>query len=156
LRARAPSGQEYLCYDYSTHPQRQTLIAALGHDQILVPVTFSGTLNTERFIGWLTQLKTHLRENQVLFLDNPKVHHARALKEWLEENLMRLVFLPPYSPHFNPIEGLGALLKASLRKMRIRGFDELNDQLPWLLREVAQQYGNALCRMCGYTPTSAL
>ena len=69
---------------------------------------------------------------------------------------MRLVFLPPYSPHFNPIEGLGVLLKASLRKMRIRGFDELNDQLPWLLREIAQQYGNALCRMCGYTPTSAL
>ncbi|MBT6728228.1 MAG: transposase [Deltaproteobacteria bacterium] len=131
-------------------------MAALGHDQLLVPVTFSGTLNTERFIGWLTQLKTHLTENQVLFLDNPKVHHARALKEWLEENPMRLVFLPPYSPHFNPIEGLGALLKASLRKMRIRGFDELNDQLPWLLREIAQQYGNALCRMCGYTTTSAL
>ena len=84
------------------------------------------------------------------------MHHARAVKEWLEENPMRLVFLLPYSPHFNPIEGLWALLKARLRKMRIRGFDQLNYQLPWLLKVIAQQHGNALFRMCGYTPTSEL
>jgi len=156
LRARAPSGQEAECYDYSTRPQRQTLIAALGQDQILAPVMFSGALNTERFIEWLAQLKPHLSENQVLVLDNLKVHHARAVKEWLEENPMRLVFLPPYSPHFNPIEGLWALLKARLRKMRIRGFEQLNEQLPGLLKEIAKQHGNALFRTCGYTPISEL
>ena len=66
-----------------------------------------------------TQLKPHLTENQVLILDNLKVHHARAVKEWLEENPMRLVFLLPYSPHFNLIEGLWALPKARLREMMI-------------------------------------
>ena len=66
-----------------------------------------------------TQLERYLTENQVLILDNLKVHHARAVKEWLEENPMRLVFLLPYSPHFNLIEGLWALLKAGLRKMMI-------------------------------------
>ena len=66
-----------------------------------------------------TQLKPHLTENQVLILDNLKVHHSRLLKEWLEENPMRSVLLLPYSPHFNLIEELWALLKAGLRKMMI-------------------------------------
>ena len=66
-----------------------------------------------------TQLKPHLTENQVLILDNLKVHHSRVLKEWLEENPMGLVLLLPYLPHFNLIEGLWALLKAGLRKMTI-------------------------------------
>ena len=42
-----------------------------------------------------TQLKPHLTEKQVLILDNLKLHHSRAVKEWLEENPMRLVFLLP-------------------------------------------------------------
>ena len=66
-----------------------------------------------------TQLKPYLKENQVLIIDNLKVHHARAVKEWLQENPMRLVFSLPYSLHFNLIEGLWALLKARLRKMMI-------------------------------------
>ena len=156
LRARAPSGQEAKCYEYSTRPKRETLVAALGHDRILAPQSFSGALNKERFLAWLQILRPQLGPNQVLVLDNLKVHHARVVQEWLEHNPIRLIFLPPYSPHFNPIERLWALLKARLRKERLKGFVDIHQRLHPLLSELAQQHGQALFRGCGYTPLSRL
>ena len=148
--------REAECYEHSTRPKRETLIAALGHDQVLAPQSFSGALNKERFIEWLKILRPQLAPDQVLVLDNLKVHHARAVKEWLEHNPIRLIFLPPYSPHFNPIERLWALLKARLRKERIKGFADIHQRLNPLLSELAQQHGQALFRGCGYAPLSKL
>jgi len=52
----------------------------------------------------------------VMILDNAKIHHAKLLKDFLEENGKRLelVFLPPYSPSLNKIEELWGWLKDSV------------------------------------------
>jgi len=51
-----------------------------------------------------------------MILDNAKIHHAKLLQDFLEENRERLepVFLPPYSPNLNKIEELWGWLKASV------------------------------------------
>jgi transposase len=52
----------------------------------------------------------------VIVLDNARIHHAKLLKTVLDENKNRLelVFLPPYSPELNLIEGLWGWLKSSV------------------------------------------
>ena len=52
----------------------------------------------------------------VMILDNARIHHANLLKEFLEENKERLelMFLPPYSPKLNLIEGLWGWLKSAI------------------------------------------
>ncbi len=49
----------------------------------------------------------------VMVLDNARIHHVKLIQPFLEENKDRLelVFLPPYSPNLNPIEGLWKWLK---------------------------------------------
>jgi len=44
----------------------------------------------------------------VMVLDNARIHHATLLKPFLEaqKDRLQLMFLPPYSPNLNPIEGL--------------------------------------------------
>lgn len=44
----------------------------------------------------------------VMILDNAKIHHAKLIKPFLEEikDRIELMFLPPYSPNLNLIEGL--------------------------------------------------
>ena len=51
-----------------------------------------------------------------MILDNAKIHHAKLLQDFLEENSERLelVFLPPYSPNLNKIEELWGWLKNSV------------------------------------------
>lgn len=55
-------------------------------------------------------------EKIVMILDNSRIHHAKLLKPFLEENSERLqfVFLPPYSPKLNLIEGLWGWLKKEI------------------------------------------
>lgn len=51
-----------------------------------------------------------------MILDNAKIHHAKLIQPFLEENHHRLelVFLPPYSPELNLIEGLWKWLKETI------------------------------------------
>jgi DDE superfamily endonuclease len=59
-------------------------------------------------------------KNSVIILDNARIHHD---DEWIEivENLGgRVLFLPPYSPDYNPIETAFSFMKSWLK--RNRGF----------------------------------
>lgn len=50
-----------------------------------------------------------------MILDNSRIHYASALQPFLRKNLrLQLVFLPPYSPNLNPVEGLWLWLKADV------------------------------------------
>ena len=58
-------------------------------------------------------LKLYPTGKVVIVLDNARIHHAKLLEQFLQENKdrLQLVFLPPYSPKLNLIEGLWGWLK---------------------------------------------
>jgi len=69
------------------------------------------------FKEFLAKVLAHYPSGKiVMILDNACIHHAKHLQEFLEENVDRLelVFLPPYSPQLNLIEGLWKWLKESV------------------------------------------
>lgn len=73
--------------------------------------------DAEVFLGFLkTVLQKYPSGKIVMILDNAKIHHAKLLQDFLEENRERpeLVFLPPYSPNLNKIEELWGRLKSSV------------------------------------------
>lgn len=63
-----------------------------------------------------TILSRYSKGKIVLILDNARIHHAKLLKPFLDEvkNKLELMFLPPYSPNLNLIEGLWGWLKSSV------------------------------------------
>lgn len=77
---------------------------------------YSGTMNAERFIGFLKQLVKNKGQKIFLILDNLRVHHSKIVKQWIEEHKssMELFFLPSYSPEKNPDEYLNCDLKYGL------------------------------------------
>lgn len=81
-------------------------------------MVYSGSMNSERFIEFLEQLKKDCPGMVFLILDNMRVHHSKPVKEWLakEENKGRieLFFLPSYSPERNPDEYLNCDLKQGM------------------------------------------
>ena len=85
--------------------------------------------NAETFEMFLTHLLRHRhpKKKMVVVLDNSQYHHARSLRPWLRDHrrVMRLDFLPPYSPQLNPIERVWKLT----RKMCVHNhyFPTLND-----------------------------
>lgn len=63
-----------------------------------------------------TVMEQHPTGKIVMILDNAKIHHAKLIQPFLDKNKERLelMFLPPYSPELNLIEGLWGWLKASV------------------------------------------
>ena len=69
------------------------------------------------FLSFLQQVLVQYPEGKiVMILDNARIHHAKLIQPFLEKYASRLelVFLPPYSPNLNPIEGLWKWLKSSI------------------------------------------
>jgi transposase len=78
----------------------------------MAPVLFQGSVTAQVFEQWLReQLLPSLTQPSVLVLDNAAFHRPVVVTKLMEEAGHRVLFLPPYSPDFNPIEGDFAALK---------------------------------------------
>ena len=85
-----------------------------------------------------------------MVLDNLAVHKHPDIRAAIEGAGARLRFLPPYSPDFNPIEQVFAKLKAYLRALKPRSFDDVNAYVAQALRLFAPAECANYVRHCGY------
>jgi len=116
LRGRALGGQRLLARIPHGHYQTTTLVAGLRLGGPCAPWLFSGAMNGEMFLAWVRQgLAPTLRPGDVVILDNLATHKIRGVREALEAVGARLLYLPPYSPDFNPIEPMWSKIKQTLR-----------------------------------------
>lgn len=63
--------------------------------------------------------------DDIVVMDNMRTHHSKAVKKVIDELKINVIYLPPYSPDFNPIENMWSKIKAILRKLRARVLSEL-------------------------------
>ena len=77
---------------------------------------FEGMMNTDVLIDFMMRLLKDAKRKVFLILDNLRVHHAKPVKEWLEQhkNMIAVFYLPAYSPELNPDEYLNCDLKAGV------------------------------------------
>ena len=81
---------------------------------------FTGTCNTELFNIWIEQmLLPELEPGQVIIMDNVRTHKSKKTKELIESVGCKLIFLPTYSPDFNPIEHFWAQKKAKIKTIKL-------------------------------------
>jgi transposase len=93
------------------------LLATLNYETGQIHWTEDEQYNAETFLAFLQQILSAYPSGKItMVLDNARIHHARLLQPFLEENRDRLdlVFLPPYSPQFNLVEGLWKWLKSDV------------------------------------------
>ena len=114
---RAPDGQRV--------PLRRgtpvTLFGALTTNGLEAVISLTGPLNAARFAVCFAQvLGPTLVPGDVVVLDNLLVHHVGGLFALVEVRGVRLLFLPPYSPDFAPIEQAGSKRKSVLRTTMAR------------------------------------
>ena len=126
LRGRALGGQRLLARVPHGHYQTSTLISGVRLGGPCAPWLFGGPMNGEMFLAWVRQgLAPTLRPGDVVILDNLATHKIRGVRDALEAVGARLLYLPPYSPDFNPIEPMWSKIKQVLRSHAPRTEDEL-------------------------------
>ena len=91
---------------------RENVLAAHTRHAWLATLLLTGSVAAQVFEQWLTeQLIPSLTQPSVLVLDNAAFHRPRMVTELMERAGHRVLFLPPYSPDLNPIEGDFAAIK---------------------------------------------
>jgi transposase len=93
-----------------------------------------------------------LRPGDVVVMDNLSSHKGPAVRRALEAVGARLLYLPPYSPDFNPIENAFAKLKALLRKAAERTVDALWARIGLVLDAFTPTECANYFRAAGYEP----
>jgi transposase len=150
---RAPRGQRLVGRVPHGHWKTTTFIAALRQDAITAPCVIDGPINGETFLAYVEQfLVPTLTPGDIVVMDNLGSHKGDGVRRAIETAGAGLLFLPPYSPDFNPIEQVFAKLKALLRKAAARSIPALWDAVGNFLgcfsaAECANYFANA-----GYVP----
>jgi transposase len=91
-----------------------------------------------------------LKSPHCVVLDNLAAHKVAGVRELIESTGARLLYLPPYSPDFNPIEKCWAQLKQHLRAAKARSVSVLEQALQSALQALTPDQAKAYFRHCGY------
>ena len=135
------------------HWKTTTFTAGLRLDGLSAPMLLDGPMNGTVFRAYVEQvLAPTLQPGDLVIMDNLPAHRVSGVREAIEAAGATRLFLPPYSPDFNPIEQAFAKLKAWLRKAAARTKDAL-----WqAITEALDAFTPAECinyfRNSGYDP----
>ena len=128
-----------------------TFVAGLRHGRLTAPMVADGPMNGEPFLACVrTFLSPALKPGDVVIADNLSSHKVAGVQNAVEAVGAKLVFLPPSSPHPNPIEKFFAKLKALLRKAAKRTVDALWTEIGDLLETVTPEECSNYFRSSGY------
>lgn len=110
-----PIGKQKIIPTYGKH-EGVKLVGFLDYETGNVYVEEHKSYDAKVFLSFLGHVLEKYPDGRiVMILDNAKIHHAKLLEDFLEENpRLQLVFLPPYSPNLNKIEELWGWLKDSV------------------------------------------
>jgi transposase len=134
LWGRAPRGQRLRVGIPHGHWKTTTFVAGLRLAGMVAPLVLDGPINGRAFQAYVEQiLVPELKAGDIVIMDNLGSHKGSAVRAAIEAAGARLLYLPPYSPDFNPIENAFSKLKALLRKAAERTVDGLWDRIGALL-----------------------
>ena len=116
-----------------------------------------GAINGELFLAYVEQeLVQTLKEGAIVVLDNLSSHKAAGVKAAIESVGAQVVYLPPYSPDFNPIENGVAKLKSLVRKSKTLTMKALWQRLGELCDEFLPEECKNYFKHAGYKPREKL
>jgi transposase len=87
----------------------------------------------------------------VMVLDNARIHHAKLLKPLLDElnGRLELVFLPPYSPELNLVEGLWKWMKSDvINNVFYHTVADIRQNVQEFMEQIMKEPCNIIDRLC--------
>jgi transposase len=157
LRARAPRGERALGKVPKNWDENVTLISSINLEGMGTSMSIEGSVDGDVFLLYIEHfLCPTLERGQIVVMDNLQVHKMKKVRELIEGCGCQLVFLPSYSPDFNPIEESFSKVKGLLRKAKARSFEALVEASGRALSAVTKEDARGFFTHRGYGMSRAL
>lgn len=129
-----------------------TLLSCMTYEGMGPSLAVEGATTREVFETYIEKvLAPTLREGQVVVMDNLSSHKGSRIKDLVEGRGCDLIYLPPYSPDFNPIEEAFSKIKALLRKAEARSRDALVEAMGRAISAVTPRDAQGFFEHRGYS-----
>jgi transposase len=152
LYAWAPRGERASCSVPRNRGPNTTLLSSMTLEGMGTSLAVEGATNRKVFETYVEQiLAPTLRRGQVVMMDNLTAHKGERVKELIEERGCELIYLPPYSPDFNPIEEAFSKIKALVRKAEARTREALVEAIGKGISMVTAEDARGFFEHCEYT-----
>jgi len=151
LRARAPKGERAYGSVPRNRGKNTTLIASMTAEGMGPCLAVVGSTTKAVFEAYVERaLAPSLRPGRVVVMDNLGAHRGERVRKLIEARGCSLLFLPPYSPDFSPIEEAFSKLKALLRRAAARSREALLEAIGSALSAVTPEDAAGFFGHCGY------
>jgi transposase len=128
--ARTRKGQRAVDFAPQGHWHTTTLVGAITTEAAIAPMILEGPMDSAAFEAYIEHvLIPALPPDSIVVMDNLSSHKSSAVARLLENANAELLYLPPYSPDFNPIENMWSKIKTFLRSAKARTREELYEAI---------------------------
>ena len=148
---RAEGGQRVHDAVPAGHWRTLTVLAALSLRGIRAAMTVESPTDGDVFLAYVEHvLGPRLEPGDVVILDNLPAHKVDGVRSLIESCGAQLLYLPPYSPDFNPIEQAWSKLKELLRAIKARILPLLEEAIAGAIAAITADNADGWFRHCGY------
>ena len=148
---RSDRGERCVGFAPQGHWKVMTAVAAVRLDGLTAPFTIDCPMDGEIFGVYVEQvLVPTLRGGDVVVMDNLSAHKRPQIKRMIDAAGASVLYLPPYSPDFNPIEMIWSKVKRLLRSAAARTVDTLHEAFGAAMAAVTPGDILGCFRHCGY------
>ena len=127
------------------------MLATLSVAGVEAPMPVEGSVDTAVFNAYCEQLlRPTLKRGDIIVLDNLRAHRASRIEEIAARRGAKVLWLPPYSPDFSPIELMWSKVKAYLKKVKARTQEALEKAIAEALQTITVSDCLNWFRHCGY------
>jgi transposase len=133
------------------HWRTLTVLAALTPKGVLASMSIESPTDGDVFLAFVEEvLGPRLEPGHLVILDNLGAHKVDGVRQLIESRGASLLYLPPYSPDFNPIEQAWSKLKQLLRGAKTRLLEQLEPALAGAIDAITPKDARAFFQHCGY------
>ena len=153
----APKGERLRLSVPRNRGKNTTLLSSMTVDGMGPSLAVEGATTARVFEAYVEKaLAPTLRAGQVVVMDNLGAHKPKRVGELIEERGCELLYLPAYSPDYNPIEEAFSKIKRFLRKVAARSKEALVEALGAALSAVSPEEVWGYFEHAGYRPAGQL
>lgn len=128
-----------------------TVLSSMSAEGMGPSLAVEGATNAKVFETYVERvLGPTLRRGQVLVMDNLSAHKGERVRVLIEQRGCEILYLPSYSPDFNPIEEAFSKIKGFLRKVEARSREALLEAIGAAISAITNQDAHGFFEHCGY------
>ena len=128
-----------------------SMIGAISTKKIEAALYGEWATNGEIFLTFIEkELSPKLKKKHIVIMDNVKFHFQASVAATIESKGAKVIFLPPYSPDFSPIENMWSKIKNTLRKLAPRTLKEFKKSIWIAFKQISESDLVSWFKHCGY------